>query len=50
MIPLVYSRKYNITAFGLERLHPFDTWEAHARSIEGVLVRFDRAVNGTIPQ
>jgi histone deacetylase 11 len=24
MIPLVYSRKYNVTAFGLERLHPFD--------------------------
>lgn len=24
MIPLVYSPKYNITAFGLERLHPFD--------------------------
>jgi len=24
MIPLVYSSAYNITAFGLERLHPFD--------------------------
>jgi histone deacetylase 11 len=24
MIPLVYSPRYNITAFGLERLHPFD--------------------------
>src|SRR5438874_587014 len=24
MVPVVYSRKYNITAFGLERLHPFD--------------------------
>jgi histone deacetylase 11 len=24
MVPLVYSPKYNITAFGLERLHPFD--------------------------
>jgi histone deacetylase 11 len=24
MIPLVYHPKYNITAFGLERLHPFD--------------------------
>jgi histone deacetylase 11 len=24
MIPLVYGPKYNITAFGLERLHPFD--------------------------
>ena len=23
-IPLVYSRHYNISAFGLERLHPFD--------------------------
>ncbi|MFI5454426.1 MAG: histone deacetylase [Isosphaerales bacterium] len=25
MIPLVYHRRYNITAFGLERLHPFDS-------------------------
>jgi histone deacetylase 11 len=25
MIPLVYSTNYNITAFGLERLHPFDS-------------------------
>jgi histone deacetylase 11 len=25
MLPLVYSPKYNITAFGLERLHPFDS-------------------------
>jgi histone deacetylase 11 len=25
MIPLVYSPAYNITAFGLERLHPFDS-------------------------
>jgi histone deacetylase 11 len=24
MVPLVYHPKYNITAFGLERLHPFD--------------------------
>jgi histone deacetylase 11 len=24
MIPLVYHPRYNITAFGLERLHPFD--------------------------
>jgi histone deacetylase 11 len=24
VIPLVYSPRYNITAFGLERLHPFD--------------------------
>jgi histone deacetylase 11 len=24
MIPLIYHPKYNITAFGLERLHPFD--------------------------
>ena len=23
-IPIVYSPKYNITAFGLEKLHPFD--------------------------
>jgi histone deacetylase 11 len=25
MVPLVYSPKYDITAFGLERLHPFDS-------------------------
>lgn len=25
MIPLIYSPKYNITAFGLERHHPFDS-------------------------
>ena len=25
MVPLVYSPKYNITACGLERLHPFDS-------------------------
>lgn len=25
MIPLLYSPRYNITAFGLERLHPFDS-------------------------
>ena len=24
MIPLIYHPCYNITAFGLERLHPFD--------------------------
>ena len=24
MIPVVYHPRYNITAFGLERLHPFD--------------------------
>ncbi len=24
MVPLVYDPAYNITAFGLERLHPFD--------------------------
>ena len=24
MISLVYHPRYNITAFGLERLHPFD--------------------------
>jgi histone deacetylase 11 len=24
MVPLVYHPRYNITAFGLERLHPFD--------------------------
>jgi histone deacetylase 11 len=25
MIPVVYHPKYNVTAFGLERLHPFDS-------------------------
>jgi hypothetical protein len=25
MVPLVYSPAYNVTAFGLERLHPFDS-------------------------
>lgn len=25
MVPIVYSPKYNITAFGLERFHPFDS-------------------------
>lgn len=25
MVPLVYRSQYNITAFGLERLHPFDS-------------------------
>ena len=24
MIPIIYHPKYNITVFGLERLHPFD--------------------------
>jgi hypothetical protein len=24
MIPLIYHPAYNITTFGLERLHPFD--------------------------
>ncbi|MFO0887587.1 MAG: hypothetical protein U0790_00420 [Isosphaeraceae bacterium] len=24
MIPIVYHHRYNVTAFGLERLHPFD--------------------------
>jgi histone deacetylase 11 len=25
MIPVIYHPRYNITAFGLERLHPFDS-------------------------
>ena len=25
MVPLIYSPNYNITAFGLEQLHPFDS-------------------------
>jgi hypothetical protein len=24
MVPIVYSPEYNVSAFGLERLHPFD--------------------------
>src|SRR5436309_2929150 len=37
MVPLVYSPKYNITAFGLERLHPFDSKKY--RRIRAWLVR-----------
>jgi histone deacetylase 11 len=29
MVPIVYSPAYNITAFGLERLHPFDSRKYH---------------------
>jgi histone deacetylase 11 len=36
MIPLVYHPAYNITAFGLERLHPFDSRKY--RRIHDVLV------------
>jgi histone deacetylase 11 len=37
MVPLVYSPGYNITAFGLERLHPFDSLKY--RRIHDWLVR-----------
>lgn len=45
MVPLIYSPKYDITAFGLERLHPFDSrkyrrirdWLVH----QGLLKRND---------
>jgi histone deacetylase 11 len=37
MVPLVYSPRYNITAFGLERLHPFDG--AKYRRIHDWLIR-----------
>jgi histone deacetylase 11 len=37
MVPLVYSPKYNITAFGLERRHPFDS--AKYRRIHDWLIR-----------
>jgi histone deacetylase 11 len=37
MVPIVYSSKYNITAFGLERLHPFDSTKY--RRIRDWLVR-----------
>jgi histone deacetylase 11 len=37
MVPLVYSPRYNITAFGLERLHPFDSCKY--RRIHDWLVR-----------
>jgi histone deacetylase 11 len=37
VIPIVYSAKYNISAFGLERLHPFDSQKY--RRIRDWLVR-----------
>ncbi len=37
MVPLVYSSKYNITACGFERLHPFDS--AKYRRIHDWLIR-----------
>jgi histone deacetylase 11 len=37
MVPLVYSPRYDITAFGLERLHPFDSTKY--RRIRDWLVR-----------
>jgi histone deacetylase 11 len=37
MVPLVYSPRYDITAFGLERLHPFDSQKY--RRIRDWLVR-----------
>jgi histone deacetylase 11 len=37
MVPMVYYRSYNITAFGLERLHPFDS--AKYRRIRDYLIR-----------
>jgi acetoin utilization deacetylase AcuC-like enzyme len=37
MAPLVYSPRYNITAFGLVRLHPFDSHKY--RRIRDCLVR-----------
>jgi histone deacetylase 11 len=37
MVPLVYSPAYNITAFGLERLHPFDSRKY--RRIHDFLIR-----------
>lgn len=37
MMPLIYSPRYNITAFGLERLHPFDS--VKYRRIHAWLIR-----------
>jgi histone deacetylase 11 len=37
MVPVVYSPRYNITAFGLERLHPFDA--SKYRRIHDWLIR-----------
>lgn len=37
MVPLIYSSRYNITAFGLERWHPFDS--VKYRHIHAWLIR-----------
>jgi len=38
MIPLIYHPRYNITAFGLERLHPFDS-RKYRRIQEALIAR-----------
>src|SRR5690348_5649274 len=38
MIPLIYDPRYNITAFGLERLHPFDS-RKYRRIYESLIAR-----------
>ncbi len=50
MVPLVYSPNYNITAFGLERWHPFDS--VKFRRIHAWLIRqgLRRAENFTAPR
>ncbi|KAF0691772.1 Aste57867_17043 [Aphanomyces stellatus] len=35
-VPIVYSKHYNITAFGLERMHPFDSTK-YGRVVEGLV-------------
>lgn len=32
-LPVVYSPRYNITFFGLEKLHPFDSGKFHKISV-----------------
>ncbi|GAC1449628.1 MAG: histone deacetylase [Isosphaeraceae bacterium] len=44
MIPLVYHPKYNITAFGLERLHPFDS-RKYRRIHDSLIARGLRLTN-----
>ena len=46
MVPLVYSPRYDITAFGLERLHPFDSRKY--RRIHDALIGLRDSLNDDI--
>jgi histone deacetylase 11 len=48
MIPLVYRPAYNITAVGLERLHPFDG-RKHRRIHDALVARGLRRTRDFIP-